>query len=326
MTLNEVFRTRYRAAGWIYVAGSLKGHIIKIGVTTQSIRRYQQCLRTRKHGNFDDWEILYCFYVKVEAARIEHDALRSLRRYKEKNTYRKDGHPQKGREMFRCSFSMALEAVTIAAGNLEKSNEWHSSRGRHFEFGRHGTSPTYNEVSAIKVLSSLNGRLPCNIEFLKRVDELELSTRTASGLKIAKINYLGDLVGKCPEELLRIPSFGRRSLNEIVEVLGQIGLRLGIEILGWPPEKVDILSECFALIFFERLDEFDLTVATATGLQRRKIEYVGDLVQCSAEDLLLIPNFGRRSLNEVETVLAKIGLRLGMVVPEWKFSHSRRAF
>ena len=86
-----------------------------------------------------------------------------------------------------------------------------------------------------------------NRYLLKKVDELELSVRSANCLKNDNIIYIGDLVGKTEAEMLRTPNFGRKSLNEIKEVLAQMGLHLGMEIPNWPPENIEELAK--------RLDE-----------------------------------------------------------------------
>ena len=77
----------------------------------------------------------------------------------------------------------------------------------------------------------------------KKVDELELSVRSANGLKNDNITYIGDLIQKSEGEMLRTPNFGRKSLNEIKEVLASMGLRLGMEIPGWPPENIEELAK-----------------------------------------------------------------------------------
>ena len=86
-----------------------------------------------------------------------------------------------------------------------------------------------------------------NKNLLRKVDELELSVRSANCLKNDNIIYIGDLVQKSEQEMLRTPNFGRKSLNEIKEVLAQMGLELGMEILDWPPENIEELAR--------RLDE-----------------------------------------------------------------------
>jgi DNA-directed RNA polymerase subunit alpha len=82
-----------------------------------------------------------------------------------------------------------------------------------------------------------------NRYLLKKVDELELSVRSANCLKNDNIIYIGDLVGKSEAEMLRTPNFGRKSLNEIKEVLSSMGLRLGMDIPGWPPENIEDMAK-----------------------------------------------------------------------------------
>jgi len=85
--------------------------------------------------------------------------------------------------------------------------------------------------------------LPFNKNLLRKVDELELSVRSANCLKNDNIIYIGDLVQKTETDMLRTPNFGRKSLNEIKEVLGQMGLHLGMEIPDWPPENIEELAK-----------------------------------------------------------------------------------
>ncbi|MGE0735050.1 MAG: DNA-directed RNA polymerase subunit alpha [Alphaproteobacteria bacterium] len=87
------------------------------------------------------------------------------------------------------------------------------------------------------------GDLPFNRNLLRKVDELELSVRSANCLKNDNIIYIGDLVQKTEAEMLRTPNFGRKSLNEIKEVLAQMGLHLGMEIPNWPPENIEELAK-----------------------------------------------------------------------------------
>ena len=77
--------------------------------------------------------------------------------------------------------------------------------------------------------------------YLSAVDELELTVRSANCLKAEQIYYIGDLIQKSEQDLLRTPNLGRKSLNEIKEVLTEKGLELGTEIENWPP--VDLMSE-----------------------------------------------------------------------------------
>ena len=89
--------------------------------------------------------------------------------------------------------------------------------------------------------------LPFNRNLLCKVDELELSVRSANCLKNDNIVYIGDLVQRTEQEMLRTPNFGRKSLNEIKEVLSSMGLSLGMNVPAWPPENIEELAK--------RLDE-----------------------------------------------------------------------
>ncbi len=87
--------------------------------------------------------------------------------------------------------------------------------------------------------------LPFPPALLKKVDELELSVRSANCLKNDNIVYIGDLVQRTETDMLRTPNFGRKSLNEIKEVLESMGLHLGMQVEGWPPENIDALAKGF---------------------------------------------------------------------------------
>ncbi len=78
-----------------------------------------------------------------------------------------------------------------------------------------------------------------------KIDDLELSVRSANCLKNEDIIYIGDLVLKGEAEMLRTPNFGRKSLNEIKAVLEQMGLSLGMELDKWPPENLEEMAKKF---------------------------------------------------------------------------------
>ena len=86
-------------------------------------------------------------------------------------------------------------------------------------------------------------KLSFNSNLLKKIEELELSVRSANCLKNDNIIYIGDLVQKSESEMLRTPNFGRKSLNEIKEVLQQMELNLGMSVPDWPPENIDELAK-----------------------------------------------------------------------------------
>ncbi|MCC7267986.1 MAG: DNA-directed RNA polymerase subunit alpha [Caulobacteraceae bacterium] len=96
-----------------------------------------------------------------------------------------------------------------------------------------------------KVADEAKPDLPFNPALLKKVDELELSVRSANCLKNDNIVYIGDLIQKTEAEMLRTPNFGRKSLNEIKEVLANMNLHLGMDVANWPPENIDDLAKKF---------------------------------------------------------------------------------
>jgi DNA-directed RNA polymerase subunit alpha len=110
----------------------------------------------------------------------------------------------------------------------------------HFEDGVPQSIPTMIGVAVQPDESDAN---QLNRYLLKKVDELELSVRSANCLKNDNIIYIGDLVQKTEAEMLRTPNFGRKSLNEIKEVLSSMGLRLGMDIPGWPPENIEEMAK-----------------------------------------------------------------------------------
>ena len=110
----------------------------------------------------------------------------------------------------------------------------------HFEDSMAASSPLIGQAAQSTEQDDAN---QLNRYLLKKVDELELSVRSANCLKNDNIIYIGDLVQKSEAEMLRTPNFGRKSLNEIKEVLSSMGLRLGMDIPGWPPENIEEMAK-----------------------------------------------------------------------------------
>ena len=100
----------------------------------------------------------------------------------------------------------------------------------------------FDEPEVQQEISS-HQQLSFNPNLLKKVEELELSVRSANCLKNDNIIYIGDLVQKSESEMLRTPNFGRKSLNEIKEVLSTMSLYLGMEIPNWPPDNIAEMSK-----------------------------------------------------------------------------------
>lgn len=99
------------------------------------------------------------------------------------------------------------------------------------------------QINAPAEDDKIKDALPFDPKLLKHVDELELSVRANNCLKNDKINWLGELVQKTEADMLKTPNFGRKSLNEIKAQLEAMGLGLGMEVPGWPPENIAELSK-----------------------------------------------------------------------------------
>ncbi|MGC6471677.1 MAG: DNA-directed RNA polymerase subunit alpha [Parvibaculales bacterium] len=103
----------------------------------------------------------------------------------------------------------------------------------------------FEEPEVIQEEVSVAEEIGFSAALLKKVDELELSVRSANCLKNDNIVYIGDLIQKTEAEMLRTPNFGRKSLNEIKEVLAEMSLHLGMEVPNWPPENIEELAKRF---------------------------------------------------------------------------------
>ena len=101
----------------------------------------------------------------------------------------------------------------------------------------------FDEPKVVEEVKPQSKEPEFNKNLLKKVDELELSVRSMNCLKNDNIIYIGDLVQKTEPEMLRTPNFGRKSLNEIKEVLNSMSLYLGMEIPNWPPDNISELSK-----------------------------------------------------------------------------------
>jgi DNA-directed RNA polymerase subunit alpha len=98
---------------------------------------------------------------------------------------------------------------------------------------------TFEEEEDLEGLREQDDKESLNENLFRSVDELELSVRSANCLKHANIKLIGDLVQKTEAEILATKNFGRKSLNEIKELLSGMGLNLGMKLDSWPPRKME---------------------------------------------------------------------------------------
>ena len=101
----------------------------------------------------------------------------------------------------------------------------------------------FAQIDASELAAFESGAAAASQQFdpilLRPVDELELTVRSANCLKAENIYYIGDLIQRTENELLKTPNLGRKSLNEIKEVLAARGLTLGMKLENWPPAGLD---------------------------------------------------------------------------------------
>ncbi len=101
----------------------------------------------------------------------------------------------------------------------------------------------FDEDEAVPKTAPVEDKQKLNENLFRSVEELELSVRSANCLKNAEIRYIGDLVQKTEAEMLKTKNFGRKSLNEIKEILSEMGLSLGMKLEGWPPQEMAAKTE-----------------------------------------------------------------------------------
>jgi len=129
--MNIAFTSRERASAHVYIAGSLAGQVIKIGVAGDVIRRQKQ-LCAEGYGGFSDWTVLICVEVD-DAGAIERQVASKINGRRINNHYFKDGVSQMATEVIQCSFSAAFKALSDSVGGIGLKSHW-LKRNRDYEF------------------------------------------------------------------------------------------------------------------------------------------------------------------------------------------------
>jgi hypothetical protein len=130
--LKLVYQVRHSKSGYVYVAGSLSGRVIKIG-TAEDIPQRSHQLRAEQYGGFGDWRILFSIKVS-EAGRVEHDASARVPGRRIYRSYFKDGVEQTAIEVLECSFSAAVKAVRDSPGPTDSAKPWKANWTYPYEF------------------------------------------------------------------------------------------------------------------------------------------------------------------------------------------------
>ena len=150
------------------------------------------------------------------------------------------------------------------------------------------------------------------------LSSLNFQLRTRNCLRRAGIQTIPQLVAMSQMELLMLPNFGQTSLDDVIGVLDELGLRLGMSMSEDLDEGRDsnIQFDTGSLDALPPLSELDLQIRTRNCLRHAGIETIPQLVAMSQMDLLMLPNFGQTSLDDLEGALDHHGLRLGMTPGE----------
>lgn len=126
------YQRRHTSPGFVYIAGSKSGKVLKIGTANDIDQRHRQ-LCAERYGELGDWVVL--FHMKVdEGGRIEQAALSQLKKFITVRNYTKDGTVQKAAEILRCGFASTLMAVSDAIGDNERSELWMSPVWKEYDF------------------------------------------------------------------------------------------------------------------------------------------------------------------------------------------------
>ena len=139
------------------------------------------------------------------------------------------------------------------------------------------------------------------------INTLILSVRSENVLKMNGIKYILELVRKTERELLQLPNFERKNLNEIKKALSGLGLSLGME---WPLNPRT--QEALLARLLSSVHTLELSARSANVLKNNHIESIWELVQKTEKELLQLPNFERKNLNEIKKALSSLGLSLEM--------------
>lgn len=130
---NIAFTARETSSGNVYIAGSLSGRVIKIGMTTDIARRQRQ-LRAQQYGGFSDWRVLFDVHVN-DAGAVERAVSSRTIGKRVYGGYFKDGNHQMAIEVIQCSFSAAFKAFAEATGGFsDRVTAYYLKHCQQYEF------------------------------------------------------------------------------------------------------------------------------------------------------------------------------------------------
>jgi len=142
------------------------------------------------------------------------------------------------------------------------------------------------------------------------IEELELGVRSYNCLKREGVVTVGELMSRTEAELLNIPNFGKKSIEEVKERLGEKGLKLKGDLSGDEDPAEEEVAAAGPDLTEMGIEELEADVRTYNRLKAEGIETVGDLVLRTRAELLGIPKFGEKSVEQVTERLETKGLKL----------------
>jgi hypothetical protein len=164
------------------------------------------------------------------------------------------------------------------------------------------------------------------------LEDLDLSVRTRHVLQNAKIRSVGELAGWDEQSIKKLGNCGAKTLGELRDLLGRYGLNFGMtfgqtaEENGSSDEttiRISDLDESTFLRLLLRVRELGFSVRATNALSTERIEFVGDLIQKTANDLAHVQSLGRRTIGEIRSRLADFNLKLGTKIIGWETTSAK---
>ena len=161
--------------------------------------------------------------------------------------------------------------------------------------------------------------------------DLDLTTRTLNILAVENIVYVGDLVQYTEKSLSKLPNMGGKSLYELVKIVSELSLYMGMNIVNWPPEELketqnqkEGLHSTRTLLNFDQLNfltknlrDINLPVRACNALLNLGCNNMSDLLFSTVRELKRTPNFGNSSLKDIEELLKSYNINLGDSLDPW---------
>lgn len=309
---NISFEIRHNEPGEVYLAYSSGSQRVKIGTAKDAAARVQG-LNQYGYGNAQDWQLEY--YVRCDkAGQVEFGIHRRLREYLVSEDYPKNEQAYTARELFDCGLDVARCAIVEALAEtgqyvledtpMESSGALGTAEGKTHK-QRHVLGGMYVDTELVLELihDGFDAAAKHNREDIANCSETLLSMLA---LKLRqRIAYFHDRAGETLEKLeLLLDQLPGSAMEQPTNS-------------SWPFPTSIKPNTLVDPILLRPVTDLELTVRSANCLKAQNICYIGDLVQLTEQQLFRSHNLGRKSLNELQEILASRGLTLGMKLEGW---------